>query len=496
VTFLLILAINQQSLQILFCIVKLIVFIAHFALNFKWGTRLNRYRAISCTAFILSLLLLLSFVVSCHAAEQWSHVFGDSEAQLAYSIIQTSDGGYAVVGSTYHNSGWNSLWLLKLDASGNKQWNQTLDDYANDTPNVVIQTQDGGYAIAGSSQYYSSGYNDFRLIKTDSSGQVQWSKMYGGGGDERAYSFVQTNDGGYALAGSAWSESSSLPTFCLVKVNSLGEEQWTQIYEYSNFESVANSIIITKDGAFALAGYVTLADGRKDFRLVKTDSSGTLQWSQTYGGSDEEIAYSIVQTNDGEYAIAGYVGIPNIRGDFLLIKTDSTGNILWNRQYGGDYEEFGAYSMVMLSDGGFALAGGLGLAEPFYAVRDFLLLRTDSSGVQLWNRTYGGSSDDYVTSMVETSDGAYVLLGPTNVDGMPKLLVVKTEVLETNITPQSSPSPSTSAESSSTPQSSPTSSIPEFPVVALLPLFVALSVVATILLRKKHPLSFQSAYTH
>jgi hypothetical protein len=180
----------------------------------------------------------------------------------------------------------------------------------------------------------------------------------------------------------------------------------------------------------------------------------------------------------------------------LLIKTDSTGNILWNRQYGGDYEEFGAYSMVMLSDGGFALAGGLGLAEPFYAVRDFLLLRTDSSGVQLWNRTYGGSSDDYVTSMVETSDGAYVLLGPTNVDGMPKLLVVKTEVLETNITPQSSPSPNTSAESSSTPQSSPTSSIPEFPVAALLPLFVALSVVATILLRKKHPISFQSAYTH
>ena len=137
--------------------------------------------------------------------------------------------------------------------------------------------------------------------------------------------------------------------------------------------------------------------------------------------SDRDIAYSVVQTTDGGYALAGYTGIVNLRGDFWLVKTDSAGKMLWNRQYGGSYEEFGAYSLVQLSDGGYALAGGLGLAEPMNAVRDFLLVRADSSGAQLWNRTYGGSSDDYATSMVKTNDGAYVLIGSTTVNGANKI---------------------------------------------------------------------------
>ena len=165
---------------------------------------LNHYRTVAFSIFILSILLSFTFVSFSEAAEQWSRVFGGSEPEFSYSIIQTTDGGYAAVGFIYHNDGWCTLWLLKMDASGNKQWNQTLDNYAIDSQFTVIQTQDGGYAIAGSSSYYSAGYNDFKLIKTDSSGKIQWNKTYGGEGDEKAYSFVQTSDGGYALAGSAW----------------------------------------------------------------------------------------------------------------------------------------------------------------------------------------------------------------------------------------------------------------------------------------------------
>jgi hypothetical protein len=395
---------------------------------------LNHYRNVTFSIFILSILLSFTFVSFSEAAEQWSQVIGGIEPEFSYSIINTTDGGYAAVGFIYHSDGWCTLRLLKMDASGNKQWTQTLDNYAIDSQFTVIQTRDGGYAIVGSSSYYSAGYNDFKLIKTDSLGKIQWNKTYGGEGDEKAYSLVQISDGSYALAGSAWG-SSGLPCFWLVKVDSTGVEQWSKMYEYSNFESSANCFIVTKDGGYALAGYVILADGREDFRLVKTDSAGGMLWSQKYGTSDKDIAYSMVQTIDGGYALAGYTGIVNWRGDFWLVKTDSAGKMLWNRQYGGSYEEFGAYSIVQLDDGGYALAGGLGLAEPMNAVRDFLLVRTDSSGTQLWNRTYGGSSDDYVTSMVKTNDGAYVLIGSTNVNGDNKLLLLKTEILETNITP-------------------------------------------------------------
>ena len=421
----------------------------------------------------------LVYTSSAESALQWSFTFGSSKPEAAYSVIQTIDNGYAVVGYTYHSSGWCTLWIVKLDASGNKQWNQTLDDHAIESPYLLIQTSDGGYAIAGSNAYYSAGYNDFKLFKTDSSGQVQWSKTYSGGGDERAYSIVQSSDEGYAMAGYTWSSSGS-PTFWLVKVDSSGEEQWTQTYDYSDFSTGANCVIATNDGGYALAGYVALAEGREDFRLVKTDALGNLQWNQTYGGSDKDVAYSIVQTADGGYAFAGYSGIDNIRGDFYLVKTDSAGKVIWDRSYGDVYEELGAYSLVSLNDGGFALAGGLGLGDQMNAVRDFLLIRTDASGVQLWNQTYGGSSDDYATSMIKTNDGAYALLGPTESG---KILLLKTEKLEinpittspstTNSTPSSSLNPTQSPQettsspnSSSVPESSP--SVPEFPNFTIL----------------------------
>ena len=286
--------------------------------------------------------------------------------------------------------------------------------------------------------------------------------------------------------------SSGMPCFWLVKVDSTGAEQWSQIYEEPSFESSANWIIATKDGGFALAGYVINADGREDFRLVKTDSAGKMQWSQTYGTSDRDIAYCVVQTNDGGYALTGNSGIANWRGDFWLVKTDAAGKMLWNRQYGGNFEEFGSYSLVQLSDGGYALAGGLGLAEPMSAVRDFLLIRVDSSGAQLWNRTYGGNSDDYATSMVKTNDGAYALLGQTNVNGVNKLLLVKTEVLESSLTPTpsstSNPSsseqePSNTAEPSSSTGPSPT--VPEFPGMTILTIFAFLGIFLSVLKWKR-----------
>jgi hypothetical protein len=172
----------------------------------------------------------------------------------------------------------------------------------------------------------------------------------------------------------------------------------------------------------------------------------------------------VVQTDDGGYGLTGYSGTPNFYGDFLLVKTDSSGNMLWSEQYGGPYEDFGAYSIVQVNDGGYALAGGLNVNGN---QRDFWIVRTDSSGQQLWNRTYGGSGDDIALSMTRTADGGYAVAGPSaDEQGVNQVLLIKAAVGDSipeqspTPTPTKQPAQSTTPSPSSSPSSlpSPTSS--------------------------------------
>jgi hypothetical protein len=181
-------------------------------------------------------------------------------------------------------------------------------------------------------------------------GALAWSRTYGGTSSEIAYSVVQTSDGGYVLAGDTSSFGAGGRDFWLVKTNSTGHMLWSQTYGGTD-EDVAYSVVETLDGGYALAGRThSFGPGWCNFWLVKTDSAGTMLWNQTYGTGDNS-ARSVVQTSDGGYALAGYS-----HGDFSLVKTDSAGTMLWDRTYGRPGRD-GAYSMVQTSDGGYALAG-------------------------------------------------------------------------------------------------------------------------------------------
>jgi hypothetical protein len=199
-------------------------------------------------------------------------------------VIQTSDGGYVPVGRTdsFGAGSWD-FWLVKTDALGVMQWNRTYGGAHYDYAFSVVQTTDGGYAMAGYTQSFGAGSSDAWLVKTDSSGNVQWSRTYGGTDSDDAWSVVQTADGGYALAG----QQRSLTT----------------------------------------AGWY-------DFWLVKTDANGNMQWNKTYGRINWDIAYSVVQTKDGGYVLAGSTESPGAF-DAWLVKTDENGNIQWNKTYGG-----------------------------------------------------------------------------------------------------------------------------------------------------------------
>ncbi|HKZ93180.1 MAG TPA: hypothetical protein VJ249_01185 [Candidatus Bathyarchaeia archaeon] len=330
----------------------------------------------------------------------WSRTYGGTASDIAYSVVQTSDGGYAIAGDGFAN-------LVKTDSVGNVQWSRTYGG----TARSVVQTIDGGYAIAGS-------LSGFQLAKTDSAGNMLWTKTYGSG---TVYSMVQTSDGGYALAG-AISPYGEYEDFWLVKTDSAGAMLSNKTYRgtdstggtYYSRED-AYSVVQTSDGGYALAG--AIGWGSRDVWLVKTDATGNHQWNKTYGGTNWDEARSLVQTGDGGYALAGYTNsygyatptYPN----FWLVKTDSSGNALWNKTYGGQYHDYG-YSVVQTSDGGYALAGytqSYGVGTPTYP--NFWLVKTDSAGTMLWSQTYGGTYEDDAYSVVQTNDGGYALAGRT-----------------------------------------------------------------------------------
>jgi len=161
------------------------------------------------------------------------------------------------------------------------EWNKTYGGTSNDVAWSAVQTWDGGYALAGYTESFGAGDSDFWLVKTDSSGNIQWNKTYGGTNTDYAHSVVQTWDGGYALAGDTWSLELDDADFWLVKTDSSGNMQWSKTYGGTNYDCV-RSVVQTWDGGYALAGYTySFGAGDSDFWLVKTDSSGNIQWNKT-----------------------------------------------------------------------------------------------------------------------------------------------------------------------------------------------------------------------
>jgi len=364
--------------------------------------------------------------------EEWDQNYGGTEYDFAYSVVQTGDGGYALAGCTNSppTAGGYDFWSVKTGADGTPEWDQKCGGTGYDHAYSVVQTNDGGYAIAGYTGSFGAGGYDFWLVRADASGNTLWNQTYGGASPDQAYSVVQTSDGGYALAGAASSFGTSYD-FLLVRVNaemdlehqmSFGRTGvvpgWSRTYGDSSGQESGKCVVQTADGGYALAGYTNSPGtaGSFDFWLVKTDASGNKLWSQMYGGTGVDIPYSLIQTADGGYALAGYTSSPPTAGsiDSLLVKTDADGNLQWSKKHGGINDDY-TYSLIQTADGGYALAGYT-FPGPLGSV-DAWLVKTDKSGDKLWDQTYGGTGMDDAMSVIQTTDGGYALAGDTNSPG-------------------------------------------------------------------------------
>jgi len=343
---------------------------------------------------------------------EWEKTFGGIYDDYAYSVQQTTDGGYIMAGGTNtYGAGWYDVYLVKTDASGNMEWEQTFGGSSRDEARSVQQTMDGGYIIAGSTGSYGAGGGDFYLIKTDALGDMVWEKTFGGSGSDEARSVQQTPDGGYIIAGMTDSYGAGSWDFYLVKTDASGNMTWEQTFGGSDYED-AYSVEQTTDGGYILAGATeSYGAGWADVYLVKTDASGNMTWEQTFGGIDDEFAYTVEQTTDGGYIIAGEkYSFGTDSYDFYLVKTDALGNMEWEQTFGGSNYD-AAYSAEQTTDGGYIMAG----ATTSYGegLRDVYLIKVDTSGNIEWEKTIGGSSHDFAYSVKQTTDGGYILAGLT-----------------------------------------------------------------------------------
>ncbi|MBU0508271.1 T9SS type A sorting domain-containing protein [bacterium] len=279
----------------------------------------------------------------------WHSTNGGDQADVGVAVLQTGDSEYLVGGTTSsYGNGWEDWWMVKVEGSGYVPWHRTFGDTLSDILQDIQPTDDGGYVLAGLKVSYPNGY-DMWVVKTDMWGYPVWDQTFGSANTEWAFAVEQTSDGGYVVAGLANNGANAL----LVKTDANGDSLWSRIYDLGRqFRSVHQ----TGDGGFILAG-VTNSAGQSDFWLLKTNSNGDLQWSRTYGGSGDDVCFSMQPTADGGYVLAGWTVSFGAGGkDWWVVKTDANGDSLWSQAFGGLNHDV-CNSVQQTDDGGYVLAG-------------------------------------------------------------------------------------------------------------------------------------------
>ncbi len=364
----------------------------------------------------------------------WQRSYGGSNDDQAYSISVVPDGGFIVAGSSESMDGDitnpignTDAWVLKLDEEGNLQWQTSIGGSGQDTIHEISPTSDGGFIVGAFSTSTNNdvainhGMRDFWVVKLSSSGSIEWSSSLGGSSDDILESIIQTSDGNYIAVGFTNSDelSSGKADAWVVKLDALGVPIWNIALGDSE-NDIAFSVVETSDFGFALIGYTTTASNKRDAWLVKINQEGEFEWEKTYGGVENDELLTIQQTSDNGFILGGYSrseiagNQQNGSSDAWIIKTNSVGDVLWQKTY-GDVELDGLSDLIEIPDEAFVFIGSSRMPDGFSGETngssDILVLKTDLSGNLIWQRSLGDIGDDYGMSVTITPNSDVVVAG-------------------------------------------------------------------------------------
>src|SRR5579883_2263275 len=383
---------------------------------------------------------------------QWEKSYGGDGYDVAFCVQKTNDGNYVIAGESNSTNGDVSGnhrdeddWLIKVDGTDNLLWEQSMGGSYDDNAYNVQQTNDDGFIVAGVSSSNDQevsgnhGGKDYWIVKLDRAGNIQWENSYSISGDDEAFSAQQTTDNGFIVAGITASNNDGDVTgyhgnitgvgdYWIVKLNASGTIQWQKTLGGGGTDE-AHCVQQTTDGGYIVAGTSSSTDGDvtgnkggSDCWIVKLDGNGSIQWQKSLGGSANDGANSIEQTNDGGYIVAGYTASDDkdVSGnhggnDYWIVKLDGNGNIKWEKCYGGSGDDE-ANSVQQTFDGGYIVAGWTGSLNDgnvtgFHGVTDYWILKLDASGNLQWQEALGGSGEDRAQSVQQTNDTGYIVAG-------------------------------------------------------------------------------------
>ena len=419
--------------------------------------------------YLMNLFFVVLFFINCYEDNDNSTTkdqdieidfittLGGSKNESAQAIINTTDGGYAILGhaqsmdgdvTTKSNESYD-YWLLKYDATNQLEWQKTYGGSADDRGADLIQTSDGGYVIVGKSKSNdlqvseNAGFDDFWVVKLDSNGSVYWENSFGFAGSDVPYSIIQTNDDGYLLTGvldvsasNGQGDRNSILSrhaggdYWVIKLNSNGVKQWSNYYGGS-FTDTAYDAIQTEDDGYIIVGSsdsndvdITNNKGTYDFWIIKISATGNLVWEKSFGGSEIDEAHAINKSADGNYLIAGDtrssdldISQNNGAADLWVIKITPEGTLLWEKTLGGSSFDVGR-SVSKTQDNGFIISGSSRSTNASFSSNkgqnDAWVIKLNSGGDLEWQKTIGGSEVDFFYDTVELNDQTVVAVGDSN----------------------------------------------------------------------------------
>ena len=361
--------------------------------------------------FVAFMVMFCSFREA--LADQWVKTYGGTGTDRATSVQQTSDGGYIMAGRTDSlGVGKLDAWVLRLDLGGNIEWQKTYGGAGDDEVLSVVEASGGGFVVVGYTSSTGAGKKDVWVLKLDEDGNVEWQKTYGGAEDDEAFSVVEATGGGFVVAGQTSSSGAGKKDVWVLKLDDDGIVEWQKAYGGSG-DDVVYSIQQTLDEKLIVAGSTdSFGAGKKDAWILNLDRDGNIVWQKTYGAVGDDEVLSIRQTSGKGYITAGWTNsYAGIKTEAWVLNLDGDGNIQWQRTYGGSGEDK-IYSIQETLDGRYIVAGTMDSYGS--GKKDAWIMKLDANTSILWQKTFGGGGDDEAFSIRQTLDYGYVIAGWTN----------------------------------------------------------------------------------